>query len=553
MGSVGMLELSALPRYFRTLRHVRPVQVYARLLHRTVRWPPDLSPAPPLRQRAAGLRATAPRAKSLVGQGEWVLLGNPGSLDEVGWDGPQRSKLWRYNQHYFDDLNAADSKDRFDWHLWLLDDWLKHNKPGSGTGWEPYPTSLRMVNWIKWALMRDALTAECIESLAIQARWLAKRVEIHLLGNHLIANAKALVFAGLFFRGDEATRWLLRGLRILLRELPEQILPDGGHFERSPMYHALVLEDLLDIRNIFDCYPDVLGESVGPQVAGWSRQIEKMRTWLRALCHPDGEFAFFNDAAFGVSPSVVELERYADRMEGLISPVDSDVTWLRDSGYARMSRADAVVILDMAPVGPDYLPAHAHADTLSFELSLFGYRVLVNSGTSCYGTSPERLRQRGTSAHNTVTVDGLNSSEVWGAFRVGRRANPINPQVVTGNVLIMKCAHDGYCHLPGGPVHERHWLLGPEGLETRDFVKGGHGTGEARFHFHPDILLDPSSEVMSGRGLLPNGKTFTWSVDAGEARIEATTWHPRFGVTIPNSCLVVMLDNGRAMTRINWN
>ena len=81
-----------------------------------------------------------------------------------------------------------------------------------------------------------------------------------------------------------------------------------------------------------------------------------------------------------------------------------------------------LLVCDVAPIGPDHLPAHAHADTLSFELSFKGRRVFVNSGTSEYGLSAERQRQRGTAAHNTLVLDEENSSEVWAGFRVARRA-----------------------------------------------------------------------------------------------------------------------------------
>ena len=86
---------------------------------------------------------TAPRV--------WHLLGESGHLDEVGWDGSQREKLWRYNQHYFDDLNAEGAADRQEWHSQLLSDWVANNPPGVGIGWDPYPVSLRVVNLVKWA------------------------------------------------------------------------------------------------------------------------------------------------------------------------------------------------------------------------------------------------------------------------------------------------------------------------------------------------------------------------------------------------------------------
>ena len=80
---------------------------------------------------------------------------------------------------------------------------------------------------------------------------------------------------------------------------------------------------------------------------------------------------------------------------------------------------------DVGEIGPDYRPGHAHADTLCFELSVFGQRLVVNSGTSEYGLGAERLRQRGTAAHSTVQIDGADSSEVWSGFRVARRARPL--------------------------------------------------------------------------------------------------------------------------------
>jgi len=169
---------------------------------------------------------------------------------EKPWGADVPSQLWRYNLHYFDDLNAFDAKARHRWHLEAIEHWILDNPPGSGDAWAPFPTSLRAVNWIKWALGGAVLEAPVAHSLAMQVRALSQRLEYHLLGNHLFANAKALVFAGLFFKGGEAERWLERGMTILARETPEQILADGGQFERSPMYHALALEDLLDLLNI---------------------------------------------------------------------------------------------------------------------------------------------------------------------------------------------------------------------------------------------------------------------------------------------------------------
>jgi len=149
------------------------------------------------------------RKPNLLGCDDFIFFGQSGALKDIGWDGSCREKLWRYNQHYFDDLNAFGSKLRITWHRCLIEDWILKNPGSSGTGWEPYPTSLRIVNWIKWAFSGNSLdnlesTSSFNKSLITQASWLSRRLEFHILGNHLFANAKALVFAGLYFRGAEA-------------------------------------------------------------------------------------------------------------------------------------------------------------------------------------------------------------------------------------------------------------------------------------------------------------------------------------------------------------
>lgn len=539
-------------RYWHTLRHLRPVQFYGRLWIRLARPRPDLRSAPQLRPVTGAWTRPARREASLLGPTDFQFLSELGSLPEIGWDGPQREKLWRYNQHYFDDLNAVEAASRNTWHLALLNDWVENNPPGCGNGWEPYPTSLRIVNWVKWAVSGNELPAVCVQSLAVQARWLTRRLEIHLLGNHLFANAKALVFAGLFFDGAEAEGWLKTGLGIIEREVREQILADGGHFERSTMYHALALEDMLDLCNIAECFKGALSLPRQGQAQGWRARATAMLGWLHSMCHPDGEVSFFNDAAFGISPPVSELDTYADRLGIGGAPVRRGITWLSQSGYARLACGEAVALLDMAPVGPDYLPGHAHADTLSFELSLFRQRVLVNSGTSCYGSSAERLRQRGTSAHNTVVVDDEDSSEVWGGFRVASRARPITPTLSANGELSASCAHDGYRRLRGSPVHLRRWALGEGSLTVTDLVNGAHEWAEARYHLHPKVKIDPASTGGQGSGLLPNGQAFSWQIDEGEGRIEASTWHPRFGVAENNFCIVLRLNQGRGLMRFGW-
>jgi len=463
------------------------------------------------------------------------------------WNHPQRPKLWLYNLHYFDDLCAADSTSRHAAHLVLINRWITENPPAVGNGWEPYPLSLRIVNWIKWVLAGNELSTEALHSLAVQTRYLYQRLEYHLLGNHLWTNAKALVFAGLFFTGDEACAWLRRGLKILDVEVPEQILEDGGHFERSPMYHAIILDDLLDLINLFRAY----GREIP---AAWLETHVRMRAWLIALSHPDGEIALFNDAAFGVAPCWKKLDAYAGRL-GIAcqSYPPNPITRFPDTGYSRCEQGPAVLLLDVAPVGPDYLPGHAHADTLTFELSLFGQRVFVDSGTSTYEKTAERERQRGTAAHNTLTVDGENSTEVWGGFRVARRAYPLDLKCgMTTKGIFVDCAHDGYRRLPGKVVHRRRWDLVEGGLTLSDRLEGSFGLAQARFHLHPDVRVTAVEGEGFRLALADGHKVEVRVTGADTLHVERTTWHPAFGVTMPNQCLVAEITMGELVTHMDW-
>lgn len=539
-------------RYWQTLRHLRPVQFYGRLRFRLARPRPDFSAPPSRRVLNNPWHSPARRRPSLSGPSSFALLNQTAALADVGWDGPQCEKLWRYNQHYFDDLNACDAGARRAWHMDLLQSWVVENPPGAGTGWEPYPTSLRIVNWIKWALAGNALPPECIRNLVVQVRWLMLRLEWHLLGNHLFANAKALIFAGLFFEGPEARRWLDIGIKILARQLPEQILPDGGQFELSPMYHALALEDVLDMVNVMRAYAGALEPAHGQCLAQCEARIPAMLRWLHAMCHPDGEITFFNDAAFGIAPAPAELDHYVGRLGYAPASELPEHLWLAESGYARLSQAEAVLIADMARVGPDYLPGHAHADTLSFEFSLYGQRVFVNSGTSVYGTGLERLRQRGTPAHNTVTVNGRNSSDVWSGFRVGRRAYPMNAGIsLKAGVLTAKAEHDGYRHLPGRPVHQRSLALSSSRMIVEDSVSVSALPGEARFHLHPDIQVEQAGPG-AGTLTMRDGRVLFWNTQGYPADVKAASWHPEFGISQPNSCIVVPLRKGRATFELSW-
>lgn len=545
--------MSQLGLLWRTVRHLKPIQIVGRAHFLWHRPRVDLRPPPPLRAATGPWVLPAAREPSLVASMRLRFLSVERSLDDCGWDRPEVERLWRYNLHYFDDLNAQGATQRRGWQRDLLRRWLAENQPALGTGWEPYPVSLRTVNWIKWFLAGNAPEVDWLHSLAVQVRWLRRRLEWHLLGNHLFVNAKALVFAGLYFDGDEARAWLGCGLRILERELPEQILADGGHFERSTMYHALALEDLLDLLNLIAARGDA-GSPAQRLVPGLRQRAAAMLHWLRCMSHPDGTLGLFNDTAQGIAPDNAELEAFAARLGVTAAPTPAvGITDLPVSGYVRAARGAAVALVDLAPIGPDYLVGHAHADSLAFELSLHGRRIVVNGGTSCYGLSAQRLRERGTAWHSTVQLDDDNSSEVWSGFRVGRRARiterRLHDWTVTG-------AHDGWRHRHGAPMHQRTWTLDTDALRVDDRLTPAtqHAPAAvARFHLAPGLTLVAADRP--GRWAVnAEGHTLALvEVEVGEGRITESLHAPRFGVLQPAQALIVTLRDGHACTRWHWN
>jgi len=548
-----------LSRYYHTLRYLRLRQIYGRIWHKIYHPRADLRSAPALRRLDGIWQSECLRSSVMQGPTTFRFLNITGSVEtSYDWDDPAKIRLWRYNLHYFDDLNSAGGGERLGWHRSLIARWIGENPPRTGTGWEPYPTSLRIVNWIKWDIgcrSRDesALNEQSLNSLAVQTRWLVNKLEFHLLGNHLLANAKALVFAGVYFVGSEADSWLRKGLGIFEQELPEQILADGGHFERSPMYHSILLEDVLDLINLSGVAPTCFSHKILDQL---SDIAIRMLRWLRVMTHPDGKIALFNDAAFDIAPDYAAIAEYAQRLN-----IPEDQSALRllealpDSGYVRLQNERAVVICDVAFIGPDYLPGHAHADSLSFELSLDGQRVLVNGGTSTYELGAERQRQRGTAAHNTVVIDGEDSSEVWGGFRVARRARPFG--VSWGNEKgdsWLEASHDGYLRLAGRVVHSRRWVLEPNVLRIEDKLDGHYEEAFAAFHLHSNVSTRTVEHSGSADLLILNSNMQMRFSCAPPAEISSaqTMWHPEFGQSMNNTTLTAKFQSNSFISRLSW-
>lgn len=548
--------------YLRTARYYRPSQIAARLrlgvdllLVQKTPWLWQrryrVLAAPARNERAkffkAGQFASDDEIEKwsetarLCEQGTFRVLNRTVKLGfPVNWRAAAETRLWRYNLHYFDyalDLALLANRRRCDGAATLLGrlfaDWIDANPLGEGLGWHSYPIARRIVNWIQAvslspsdAVFRDVEAQSAwLKSLYRQARYLEDHLEFDCLGNHLLADAKALVFAGMFFDDPAATRWLNTGQKILLEGLREQVLEDGGHYERSPMYHAIVLQDYLEVVLAFQ-----LNRRAIPT---WVRdRLIAMGDFLSGITHPDGEIPLFGDSAFGIARRPNDILAAAEVLLdcsgrwptakagsycGLVAPQaweQGEVVersrkttdmW-PSTGYFVLRGSDAgdQMIVDAKPMGPEHIPAHGHCSLFSYELSLAGERLVVDSGVEEYESGTWRQYWRSTRAHNTVLVDGREQSEIWASFRVGRRCRVLDATCARdGPSSLFVGTHDGFAQ-QGTPIYHRRFIaaLGGAGWLLLDEVTGtGRHAIESLVHLRPEagcIVHDHYAEIALG-------------------------------------------------------
>lgn len=335
---------------------------------------------------------------------------------KTGWNDPSMPRLWIFHLHYFEYLYAlADAYNKthkeqyYEKYKEIIEEWIKNNPIGTGNGWHPYTISLRLTNWIcTFQLLYDTIKNDfsfqlyMLKSLYTQYNYLRKNIEKNNRGNHYMENLKALILGSIFFKQEKP---LSRYLEEFNRQLEEQILPDGMHFELSPMYHNIMLEAVMKVHY-------------------WQRQdhvtdtIAKMLDVTYSLEKNTGRLPFFNDCSQHTAKSTKSLIHTAERYFGIKPRYKAR---FEASGYYILDTKFHQCIIDAGKIGVDYLPGHAHCDALSYELAVHGRPVIVNSGTYTY--EPEKWRDyfRSTRAHNTLAIDDTEQSQYWGSFRVAKR------------------------------------------------------------------------------------------------------------------------------------
>jgi uncharacterized heparinase superfamily protein len=440
----------------------------------------------------------------------------------IVWNSSEYARLWQFNLHYFDWIRDILSTAYQDGSIGVeslgkidrvTEDWLNSNPIYHFDGWHPYTTSLRIVNWV-YALRAIPQLAkpELIESLWTQINYLYQNKEYFAGGNHLLENLRALIIGGLNFQSDRASQIVAKTVEELSAQLDIQILADGGHYELSPMYHLIMLT--------------LVGESVAAlQSANWQvprpilQHLEKMLEFALKIRLNNGDYPLWNDAAYKISYPLDEVASFVSQLLGkttndrtdtlhdrllksagaatseIIPPLNNfQSSKLSASGYYILRSQHGIELaFDRAAPCPKELPPHAHADCLTVDLYYQGQAIIVDTGTSEYAPGNIRNYERSTLAHNTIEIADCNQSEIWGQFRVGRKAQPIN--VCCGNEggwEWVSAAHDGYRQPPLQATHHRWVGLNNQSIVIFDRLSTAQDTTYiSNFHFAPGLELIP--------------------------------------------------------------
>lgn len=388
--------------------------------------------------------------------------------DKIDWNFSDYGKLWTYNLTYFEYLKKKEDVN-------LIYEFIE-NISSIKDGLEPFPISLRGINWIKFLTKYGIKDKKIDDCLYAQYYILMDNLEYHLLGNHLLENGFSLLFGAYYFQDKVLYK---KAVEILSIELEKQILDDGAHFELSPMYHQLMLFRVLDCINLIEN-----GEWRIDNHRLLGLLINKaslMLSWLKNITYTNGDIPLLNDSANKIAPTAKELFNYAERLNSQFSILNSQ---LKDSGYRKIKKDNYECIVDVGEVGASYIPGHAHADTFNFELHIDNKPFIVDSGLSTYNSGKQRDYERSTKAHNTVEINNESSSEVWSAFRVANRASVVE---LVENIDHIKATHDGY-KKKFDILHTRKWIFEENRIIIKDTLDK-ECNAIARVHFHPNISL----------------------------------------------------------------
>lgn len=370
----------------------------------------------------------------------------------------------------------------------------------------PYVVSLQIPNMIIAMSLYNNYDSEICNELYSRYRWLLKHQEKHLLANHYFENLKAIVISSFFFK---ETRVFNKYIKKLRKECSKQIHKDGMHFELSPMYHKIILEDLLLVHRVFK--------------ADWLNEyISLMLDAIVFLEDGVSRTPLFNDSGDNVAKTAGSLIEACKNELGIVPGfIDS----LSQSGYYKIKDDTISLLVDSGPLGPNYNPGHAHCDCLSFEAFIDSRPLFVNSGTYQY-QGDKRQYFRSTKAHNTAMICGHEQSDLWGEHRAGKRIKKCSGHVVNN------CFSGSYLNQYNEECC-REISLNNGILSVLDSFKRVSAGVSIQSFLHLAPGYSYSNGVITGFGNSYSVKTIGCSATAIDSLYSSS-----FGVLEKNTCLV---------------
>jgi hypothetical protein len=529
----------SLGRLVRTVSHLRPSQIAWRIVH-VVRLRRNAASPPRYEwldgdarfivaatgQEAGREPQESKRVAELwrAGRVEYLALAG----DRFDWLGAGRPKLWRYERQYHAELVAlAADPAGLEEAQELVSSWTAACPQPRGDAWEPYPVARRILNWSLAGFVSPKLGASLAPGLAAQVRFLSRHLERHLLGNHLLCDAAALVAGSAAVEAAGLAETAMLGARLLAQELERQVLPDGGYAERTAQYHCIVLRDVL----LAVALSRARGVALDRRIEDAARSMAR---WLAAIARKDA-VPYLNDAAPGATPEVAEVLSLARALQLIDGPWES---WLGrafgrgaprsasaprgdlrlpDTGWTFVREGKHELLFEHGPIGPAEQPGHGHSDALSFELFWDGHAVVVDTGTTTYDVGPIRDFERSAPAHATVSVGGAGPDELWAAFRVGARAKVESRSFRRTAEGVRVLA--GRVRAPAGWEHRRQLVYWPgAALAVFDRVVRARGKVRSHLPLAPGCALDSDGTLRFAGGLLHldllhgtlEGRTESW-------------------------------------------
>lgn len=435
------------------------------------------------------------RSAAEAAAGQFTFIGRTIEFgDEIDWHHEKLDEfplLWRLKLQSFEHLewlalgdaySVTDAALRSTFESQVLS-WAAANPIGEERylrrSWIPHSVSLRILNWSRYAAWHAADGSESVcgdvyEAIYKNALFLENHVEYEVGGNHLIENAIALIMAGVLFDRHD-TGWVETGVDVLERGAETQFLADGGHFERSPMYHVMVL------RRYVTAY-DLLSETDLPR--GTIRETaERALGFLAEMTKPDGQIPLLNDAVHGEQLEAGTCIAYGESCS--LEPKRVRFDHPDGSGYRRIPSSAGTMLIDVGDVGPPHLPAHSHNDQLSVLLWMDGEQVLADTGVYDYGGNERRQYARSVVAHNTAQYADAEPIPIGGSYLMGKRTSV---DVLERDPRGVEAQYSRETAVGPRYEHRRTVDATPSGWNVVDSVRSGKADEfTVRYHFHPSI------------------------------------------------------------------